>query len=248
MADVNVSRRTILTAAATLPLARFSSAAPAAVNIVDSEPIQTGGPFTLPPLPYAYDALEKAIDAQTMTLHHDKHHAAYVKNLNDALAKMPAEWQKKSLEEILAHLSDLPAEVRTVVRNNGGGHDNHSIFWSIMSPTGGGEPTGEIKTIIDRDFGGFEKFKAAFEDAGVKRFGSGWVWLVLNKEKKYEIVSRANQDSPRMVGSVPIMGNDVWEHAYYLRYQNKRADYLKAWWNVVNWAAINDRIAKATTA
>jgi Fe-Mn family superoxide dismutase len=244
MADVNVSRRSILTAAAALPLTRLAGAAPTPAPIVDGEVIQTGGPFTLPPLPYAYDALEKAIDAQTMTLHHDKHHATYVKNLNDALSKVPA-WQSRTLEDILAHLGDLPAEVRTVIRNNGGGHDNHSIFWSIMSPTGGGEPTGAIKTIIDRDFGGFDKFKAAFEDAGVKRFGSGWAWLVLTKEKKYEIVSLPNQDSPRIDGNVPIMGNDVWEHAYYLRYQNRRADYLKAWWNVVNWAAINDRIAKA---
>lgn len=244
MADANISRRSILTAAAALPLTRLAGAAPRTEFEVDGEVIQTGGPFTVPPLPYAYDALEKAIDAQTMTLHHDKHHATYVKNLNDALAKMPADWQSKPLEYILTHLSDLPAEVRGVIRNNGGGHYNHSIFWTLMSPTGGGEPTGAIKTIIDRDFGGFEAFKTKFEDAGAKRFGSGWVWLVLNKEKKYEIVSLPNQDTALMEGATPILGNDVWEHAYYLRYQNKRADYLKAWWNVVNWEAVNARLPK----
>lgn len=241
MADV--SRRTILTAAASLPLARFAGAAPVPA---DSEPpIQTDGPFVLPPLPYTPDALEKAIDAQTMTIHHDRHHAAYVKNLNDAIKKAPEEWQTKSVEELLANLDHLPRDIRDAVRNNAGGHDNHSIFWTIMSPSGGGAPSGRIAEIIDREFGGFDNFKAKFEDTGAKRFGSGWVWLVLNKNKKYEIVSRPNQDSPRIDGMVPIMGNDVWEHAYYLRYQNKRADYLKAWWNVVNWASINDRVRAA---
>ena len=238
---MDLSRRAVLTAAAAVPLARLAGAAP-----VSTEPIQTGdGPFILPPLPYGYDALEKAIDTRTMTLHHDKHHAAYVKNLNAAMAKAPEEWRKKPIEEILMHLDELPEEIRETVRNNGGGHDNHSIFWNIMSPDGGGEPTGAAKGIIDRDFGGFEAFKTAFDEAETKRFGSGWVWLVLGKDGKYALVSRPNQDSPRMEGMIPIMGNDVWEHAYYLRYQNRRADYLKAWWNVVNWERVNERIAFA---
>ncbi|CAN5708100.1 superoxide dismutase [soil metagenome] len=239
-----LSRRTILTAAAALPLARLAGAVPSLPEA--EEPQDTSGPFSLPPLPYAPNALEKAIDAQTMSLHHDKHHAAYVKNLNEAIKKAPPEWQTKPIEEILMNLSMLPKEIQTAVRNNGGGHDNHSIFWTIMSPDGGGAPSGRIAEIIDADFGGFEAFKTKFEETGTKRFGSGWVWLVLN-EKKYEIVSRPNQDSPRMEHMVPIMGNDVWEHAYYLRYQNKRADYLKAWWNVVNWAQVNQRIAAAET-
>ena len=238
---MDLSRRAVLTAAAAVPLARLVGAAP-----TTTEPIQTGdGPFTLPPLPYAYDALEKAIDKETMMLHHDKHHAAYVKNLNEAIAKASPEWQKKPIEEILMNLDQMPAEVREAIRNNGGGHDNHTIFWNIMSPQGGGEPTGAAKGIIDRDFGGFEAFRAKFDEAGAKRFGSGWVWLVLNEKGEYEIVSRPNQDSPRMEGMIPIMGNDVWEHAYYLRYQNRRADYLKAWWNVVNWDRVNERIGYA---
>ncbi len=244
MSEPNVSRRAILTAAAALPLARLGAASP---TIEAGEPIQTGGPFKLPPLPYAYDALEKAIDAQTMTLHHDRHHAAYVTNLNAAIAKAPPEWQTKPIEEILTRLDALPADIREAVRNNGGGHDNHSIFWTLMSPTGGGVPIGRMKEIADADFGGFDAFKAKFEELGTKRFGSGWVWLVRNAEGKYELISRPNQDSPRMEGLTPILGNDVWEHAYYLRYQNKRADYLKAWWNVVDWAAVNDRIRFAET-
>ena len=239
---MDLSRRAVLTAAAAAPLARLGSAAPLAV---ESEPIQTGGPFTLPPLPYGYDALEKAIDAQTMALHHDKHHATYVKNLNDALARAPAEWQTKPIAEILASLDKLPAEIRVAVQNNGGGHDNHSIFWTIMSPDGGGEPTGAIKALMDSKFGGFENFKARFEDLGLKRFGSGWVWLARKGDGEYGLMSRPNQDSPRMEGMVPIFGNDVWEHAYYLRYQNRRADYLKAWWNVVDWARVNERVAMA---
>ena len=238
MADL--SRRTVLAAVASLPLARLAGA----TTPEASEPVQTGdGPFKLPPLPYGYDALEKAIDAQTMMLHHDKHHATYVKNLNDAMAKAPEAWRSKPIKEILMHLDELPEAIRETVRNNGGGHDNHSIFWTLMSPKGGGEPTGAIKTIVD-GMGGFEAFKTAFEALGTKRFGSGWVWLVKNGEK-YELISRPNQDSPRMEGMVPIIGNDVWEHAYYLRYQNRRADYLKAWWNVVDWAAVNARIAAA---
>ena len=238
-----LSRRTVLTAAASLPLARLAGA----TSTADLEPaVQTGaGPFTLPPLPYGYDALEKAVDKQTMMLHHDKHHATYVKNLNDAIAKAPTEWQTKPIAEILMHLDALPEGIRDVVRNNGGGHDNHSIFWTLMSPNGGGEPMGEVKTVIDRDFGGFEAFKAKFEDLGAKRFGSGWVWLARDKGGKYVLLSRPNQDSPRLEGMLPILGNDVWEHAYYLRYQNRRADYLKAWWSVVDWGKVNERIVMA---
>ncbi len=232
-----ISRRTILTAVASIPLARLAGASP----VPSEPPLQTGGPFTLPPLPYGYDALEKAIDKETMALHHDKHHAAYVKNLNDAMAKAPEEWRAKPIEEILANLDKLPAEIRTAVQNNGGGHDNHSIFWTTMSPNGGGPPTGAAKAAID-GLGGFEAFKARFEDLGAKRFGSGWVWLVQKGDKAFDLVSRPNQDSPRMEGMVPILGNDVWEHAYYLRYQNRRADYLKAWWSVVDWEAVNRRM------
>lgn len=246
MAESNLSRRTVLTAAATLPLARLAGAVAPAIE--EEAPIQTGGPFVLPPLPYAPSALEKAIDAQTMTIHHDRHHAAYVTNLNSAIAKAPAEFQKMSVEELLKNLDQLPGDIREAVRNNGGGHDNHSIFWTIMSPVGGGEPVGRVKEIIDASFGGFENFRMRFEDAGAKRFGSGWVWLARKGDGEYAIVSRPNQDSPRTEGMTPIFGNDVWEHAYYLRYQNRRADYLKAWWNVVNWAAINDRIARAEAA
>jgi superoxide dismutase, Fe-Mn family len=246
MAEPNLSRRTVLTAAATLPLARLAGATTPVVE--EEAPIQTGGPFTLPPLPYAADALEKAIDAQTMTIHHDRHHAAYVTNLNAAIAKAPAEFQKMSVEELLAKLDKLPGDIREAVRNNGGGHYNHSVFWTIMSPQGGGEPVGRVKEIIDGTFGGFENFKMRFEDAAMKRFGSGWVWLAQKGDGEYAISSRPNQDSPIIEGLKPIFGNDVWEHAYYLRYQNRRADYLKAWWNVVNWAAVNERLAHAEAA
>jgi Fe-Mn family superoxide dismutase len=206
---------------------------------------QGDGPFKLPPLPYSPSALEKAIDAQTMSIHHDKHHATYVTNLNEAIKKAPADWQKKPIEEILRNLDKLPDDIRTAIRNNGGGHDNHSIFWTIMSPNGGGAPTGRIKEIIDSNFGGFEAFMTKFNDAGTKHFGSGWVWLVLGSDGRYAIIDKLNQDSPRIDGHIPIFGNDVWEHAYYLRYQNKRADYLKAWWSVVNWEEINKRVAAA---
>jgi Fe-Mn family superoxide dismutase len=201
-------------------------------------------PFEVPPLPYAYNALEVSIDEQTMHLHHDKHHQAYVDNLNKALEKHP-DLQKKSVDDILRDINSVPEEVRTAVRNNGGGHYNHSMFWKIMKPQGGGEPTGKIADVI-KDLGGLAAFQEKFNDAGVKRFGSGWAWLVRSKAGKFEIVSTANQDSPLMDGNFPIMGNDVWEHAYYLRYQNKRADYLKAWWNVVNWEEINKRLDVAS--
>ena len=195
---------------------------------------------TLPPLPYAANALEPHIDAQTMEIHHGKHHNAYVTNLNAALEKAP-ELADKSLDDLLRNLNSVPEAVRTAVRNNGGGHWNHSQFWKTMAPNAGGKPTGKLAAAIDAAFGDFEKFKEAFNAAGVGRFGSGWVWLV-NEGGKLAITSTPNQDNPLMDGkSPPILGNDVWEHAYYLKYQNRRPDYLKAWWNTVNWEEVGKR-------
>jgi Fe-Mn family superoxide dismutase len=195
---------------------------------------------TLPPLPYATNALEPHIDAQTMEIHHGKHHNAYVTNLNAALEKAP-ELANKSLEDLLRNLNSVPEAVRTAVRNNGGGHWNHSLFWPSMSPNGGGAPSGKLADAITSAFGDFEKFKEAFNAAGVGRFGSGWVWLV-NEGGKLAITSTPNQDNPLMDGKpAPLLGNDVWEHAYYLKYQNRRPDYLKAWWNTVNWAEVEKR-------
>ncbi|HEY9808013.1 MAG TPA: superoxide dismutase [Halomicronema sp.] len=205
---------------------------------------QNTGAFELAPLPYAFNALEPHIDARTMEFHHDKHHAAYVKNLNDAITKHP-ELKGKTAEELVRDINKIPEDIRTSVRNNGGGHVNHTMFWEIMSPNGGGEPTGAIADAIKQSFGSFDNFKKQFNDAGAKRFGSGWAWLVRTPAGKLEVTSTANQDSPFMDGNYPIMGNDVWEHAYYLNYQNRRADYLTAWWNVVNWDEINKRFAKA---
>jgi Fe-Mn family superoxide dismutase len=198
----------------------------------------------LPALPYDFAALEPHIDAQTMQIHHDKHHAAYVNNLNAALEKYP-QLQNKSAEELISDLNSVPEDIRTAVRNNGGGHVNHTMFWKIMGPDGGGEPTGAIASAIKEAFGDFDTFKQQFNDAGVKRFGSGWVWLVRGTGGKLQITSTANQDNPMSEGMYPIMGNDVWEHAYYLKYQNKRPDYLAAWWNVVNWDEVNRRFAEA---
>jgi len=196
--------------------------------------------FEVPPLPYDYSALEPYIDTQTMQLHHDKHHAAYVTNLNAALQGQTqlATWPS---EDLLRRINEVPESIRTAVRNNGGGHVNHSMFWRIMKPNGGGEPTGELASAITQAFGSFDQFKAAFNDAGVKRFGSGWTWLVLDQNGKLQVISTANQDSPLMDGLYPVMGNDVWEHAYYLKYQNRRPEYLNAWWNVVNWDEIASR-------
>lgn len=199
--------------------------------------------FEVPPLPYAYEALEPHIDSQTMHLHHDKHHQAYVTNLNAALEKAP-ELQGKSAEDILRNLNAVPEAVRTAVRNNGGGHVNHSMFWAIMGPNAGGTPTGAIADAIKNTFGDFAQFQEKFNDAGLKQFGSGWAWLALGNGG-LQVVATPNQDSPLSQGLHPIMGNDVWEHAYYLKYQNRRGDYLKAWWNVVNWAEINKRYAAA---
>jgi len=202
--------------------------------------------YELPPLPYDYAALEPHIDAETMKFHHDKHHQAYVTNLNGAIEKHP-ELGSKKVDELLADLNAIPEDIRGVVRNNGGGHSNHSMFWTLMAPAGsgvGGEPTGPIGEQITKDFGSFEAFKKSFNEAATKQFGSGWGWLVF-KDGKLTIVTTPNQDSPLSQGLYPILGNDVWEHAYYLKYQNRRPDYLAAWWNVVNWSEVNNRFAKA---
>ncbi|MGH7669786.1 MAG: superoxide dismutase [Gemmatimonadaceae bacterium] len=196
--------------------------------------------FTLPALPYANNALEPHIDARTMEIHHDKHHGGYVNNLNAAIEKAPA-LAGKSLDALLKDLKSVPDAVRTAVRNNGGGHWNHSMFWEIMSPKGGGEPTGKLADAINKAFGDFAKFKEQFAAAATGRFGSGWAWVV-NDGGKLAIVSTPNQDNPAMDGKHAVMGLDVWEHAYYLNYQNRRADYIKAWWNVVNWNAVAERL------
>jgi Fe-Mn family superoxide dismutase len=195
---------------------------------------------TLPPLPYPHDALEPHIDKQTMEIHHGKHHAAYVNNLNAALEKHP-DLQSKSVEDLIRGLSTVPEAIRTAVRNNGGGHANHTMFWQIMGPNAGGAPTGAIADAINGSFGSFDKFKEELKKAGVGRFGSGWAWVV-EGGGKLAIESTANQDSPLMEGKKAIFGVDVWEHAYYLKYQNRRPDYIDAWWNVVNWAEINKRL------
>jgi Fe-Mn family superoxide dismutase len=195
--------------------------------------------FSLPPLPYDYNALEPSIDEQTMRIHHDKHHGGYVNNLNAAIEKHP-ELQNRSAEDLLKSINSIPEDIRTAVRNNGGGHVNHSMFWEIMGPGKGGAPTGAIGEAINSTFGSFDAFKTQMNDAGAKRFGSGWAWLI-DAGGKLAVESTANQDSPLMDGKRPILGVDVWEHAYYLKYQNRRADYLAAWWNVVNWDAVNKR-------
>jgi len=198
--------------------------------------------YEVPPLPYDYAALEPHIDEQTMRLHHDKHHQAYVDKANGALEG--TEWEGKPIEEVIANLDSLPDDKKGVVRNNGGGHLNHSLFWESMSPDGGGEPSGDLASAISDAFGSFDAFKEQFEAAGVGQFGSGWAWLVLDGGS-LKITSTPNQDSPISSGATPLVGNDVWEHAYYLKYQNKRPDYLKAWWNVVNWDKVAERYAAA---
>jgi superoxide dismutase, Fe-Mn family len=203
--------------------------------------------FKLPPLTYAYNALEPHIDATTMKFHHDKHHAAYIKNLNVAVAKYP-QLKTKTVEQLLLSLNTLPKDIQTTVRNNGGGHLNHSMYWQIMGPKGGGAPTGAIAAAINSNFGSFDKFKAQFNEAGTKVFGSGWAWLVRSKDGKLQVISTPNQDNPITQGLYPIMGNDVWEHAYYLKYQNRRPEYLSAWWNVINWNEVNQRFAKSLKA
>lgn len=200
-------------------------------------------PFELPALPYAYEALEPHIDTETMTIHHTKHHAAYVNNLNKAIEG--TEWASKTIEEILTSLDSVPENVRAAVRNNGGGHANHSMFWTIMGPNTGGEPTGELAAAINSTFGDFASFKDKFKAAAASRFGSGWAWLVVDKAGNLVVTSTPNQDNPISDGHKPILGLDVWEHAYYLKYQNRRPDYVDAWWNVVNWAKVAELYAQA---
>jgi len=200
--------------------------------------------YELPPLPYPFDALEPNIDAQTMEIHHDRHHAAYVNNLNKALESHP-ELGNQSVEDLIRNINQVPEDIRTAVRNNGGGHANHSFFWKIMGPNGGGEPTGAVGQAINSTFGSFQAFKDKFNAAGAGRFGSGWAWLVADQGGNLSVISTANQDSPLMDGQTPILGCDVWEHAYYLKYQNKRPDYLAAWWNTVNWDEVNKHYQKA---
>ncbi|MBM7044773.1 superoxide dismutase [Rhizobium lusitanum] len=201
------------------------------------------GPFKLPPLPYGYDALQAAIDTDTMHLHHDKHHAAYVANLN-AAAKQAPQIADHPMEQLLANLDQVPDSVRTTVRNNLGGHVNHTMFWEIMGGTGAG-PTGELAAAVQRDFGGLDQLQTAFNVAGAKIFGSGWVFVTITQEGKLGMEARPNQDTPLMEGKRVLFGNDVWEHAYYLRYQNRRADYLSAWWKVIDWTKIDERYAAA---
>jgi Fe-Mn family superoxide dismutase len=201
------------------------------------------GPFQLPPLPYAFDALEPHIDARTMEIHHDKHHGAYVNNLNNALKDYP-QLAALPLQEILAKLGEVPESIRTAVRNNGGGHANHSMFWIVMGK-GGTQPEGDLKAAIDRDFGGLDKLKEQFNTAGTRLFGSGWVYVTAGKNGELALVAKPNQDTVLMEGGRALFGNDVWEHAYYLKYQNRRADYLKDWWNVADWKKIGERYAAA---
>jgi Fe-Mn family superoxide dismutase len=200
--------------------------------------------FTLPDLPYPADSLEPHIDARTMEIHHGKHHAAYVANLNKAI-EGHADLAAKSIDDLMRELAKVPEAIRTPVRNNGGGHANHSLFWKLMKKGGGGAPKGELASAIDKKFGGFEKFQEQFANAGVTRFGSGWAWLSVDGKKELQLSSSANQDTPLSDGVSPVLGLDVWEHAYYLNYQNRRPDYIKAWWNVVDWDAVAARYAAA---
>jgi Fe-Mn family superoxide dismutase len=199
---------------------------------------------TLPPLPYPYEALEPHIDTTTMQIHHDKHHATYVNNLNAALKEQP-DLQAKSAEQLIRDIESVPENIRTAVRNNGGGHLNHTLFWEIMTPGGPSAPSGDLAQAIQTAFGGVDQLKAAINDAGAKRFGSGWAWLVSDGAGTLSVISTPNQDSPLMEGKTPVLGVDVWEHAYYLNYQNRRPDYLSAWWNTVNWDKVAENYAKA---
>ena len=196
---------------------------------------------SLPKLPYAYDALEPHIDAKTMEIHYSKHHQAYIDNLNKAIAGK-ADLEKKSIEDLISNLNAVPEDIRTVVRNNAGGHANHSLFWTLMGPKQGGQPTGDLAAAIKADLGGFDTFKEKFETAAKTRFGSGWAWLCLNKLAKLEVISTPNQDNPLMEGKFPLLGLDVWEHAYYLKYQNRRPEYVSAFWNVIDWNIVSKRL------
>jgi len=205
------------------------------------------GPYKLPDLPYAFDALEPYIDTETMRIHHDKHHASYVANANKALAGHP-DLAKITVEQLIAHIDELPEDIRTTLRNNAGGHANHSLFWLVMKPNGGGRPDGALAKAIDQTFGSFDEFKKQFAAAAAKVFGSGWAWLSLTPEGELVIETTPNQDSPIMHGGKPVLGLDVWEHAYYLKHQNRRTEYMDAWWNVVNWDYVAKRYKEATTA
>ncbi|MDI3238229.1 superoxide dismutase [Acinetobacter ursingii] len=199
--------------------------------------------YTLPALPYAYDALEPNIDAKTMEIHHTKHHQTYINNINAAIEGTV--WEKLAVEELVSKVNEVPADIKNVVINNGGGHANHSLFWTVMSPQGGGNPTGAVATAIEQELGGFDAFKEAFTKAAISRFGSGWAWLSVTPEKKLVVESSGNQDSPLMNGNTPILGLDVWEHAYYLKYQNRRPEYIAAFYNVVDWNEVNRRYQAA---
>lgn len=243
--------RTLTLGACAWPVARVMAAmgqTPAPASVPASAAAAApgpSGPFTLPALPYAYDALEPHIDTETMKIHHDKHHAAYVNNANKALAGHP-DLSKMTVWELVAHIDEVPEDIRTTLRNNAGGHANHSLFWLMMKPGGGGKPTGELAAAIDEVFGSFEDFQKQFNEAAGRVFGSGWAWLSLTPDKELVIETTPNQDSPLMNGGQPILGLDVWEHAYYLKNQNRRADYIGAWWNVVNWDYVAERYAEAT--
>ncbi len=200
--------------------------------------------YSTPDLPYEYDALEPHIDQETMAIHHDKHHASYTKKLNAAVEKHEELFEKKPAD-LLQGLNNVPEDIRTAVRNNGGGHVNHALFWSVMGPDGGGEPTGELADAVAKDFGSFDKFKALFEEAAKTQFGSGWAWLAVNADGGLEVTNTLNQDTPLSQGKSPILLLDVWEHAYYLKYQNKRPDYITAWWNIVNWSRVQDNYQQA---
>jgi Fe-Mn family superoxide dismutase len=218
--------------------------ATASLTAADEPP---AGPYKLPDLPYAYEALEPHIDTETMRIHHNKHHAAYVNNANKALAGHP-DLAKFSVYELIAHLDEVPEEIRTALRNNAGGHANHSMFWLMMKPQGGGQPTGELAEAINETFGSFEEFQKQFNAAAMKVFGSGWAWLTFTPDKQLVIETTPNQDSPIMHGGNPLLGLDVWEHAYYLKNQNRRVDYVNTWWNVVNWDYVAELYQKATAA
>jgi Fe-Mn family superoxide dismutase len=214
------------------------------LNAADEPP---SGPYKLPELPYAYDALEPHIDTETMRIHHNKHHAAYVNNANKALAGHP-DLAKLSVDELIAHLDEIPEEIRTALRNNAGGHANHSMFWLMMKPNGGGQPTGELAEAINETFGSFAEFQKQFNAAAMKVFGSGWAWLTWTPDTQLVIETTPNQDSPIMHGGKPLLGLDVWEHAYYLKNQNRRVEYVNTWWNVVNWDYVAELYQKATAA
>jgi superoxide dismutase, Fe-Mn family len=240
----SITRRQLLTTIGTTTSAIvLTSLLPSQAQAAEAE--KTATPYaTLPALPYAYDALAPYIDERTMTIHHDLHHGAYVKNLNAALDKFP-KYKEKPIEDLFRILNKLPEEIRRTVRNNGGGHYNHTLFWESMGPKNDSQPTGKLADALIKDFGSIEDFKTKFVDAGMQRFGSGWVWVAITRKGNLAITTTPNQDNPCMVSDIPILGNDLWEHAYYLTYQNRRAEYLAQWWNVVNWKVVSDRYEKA---